>query len=132
MPVINIGPPTNHVPDPNRIPLEYPKFLHFADKPSVIVHSKEEECHVLGLPYDAPEDYAPLLTPESVNALANVVPSIPELPPIPTLTGENNEREMLLKIAEQRGFNVDRRWKTEKIRRAVEVQSEAIEQQASQ
>jgi hypothetical protein len=105
---LTIGPPTHHTPSPTPAEfVEYPKWLHFAGKPSVIVNDREEEKAALsGNPLQA--------APEPVRPIVNSAP-------VQTLQGVVDERASLLTIAEARGIKIDKRWKTEKIRRTIEA-----------
>jgi hypothetical protein len=42
---------------------------------------------------------------------------------IPSLVGANDEKEMLLKIAAEKGIKIDGRWRLPKLRKAVEAAS---------
>src|SRR4051812_41516218 len=106
MQLIHLEAPTGYSRPPNEAHPEFPKWLHFKDSSSVLVQSAAEEAAVLG---GGP-------APEPVGVIADPAP-------VPILVGENNERDMLLQIAEARGIRVDRRWKTPKIRAAVEAAS---------
>lgn len=106
MQLIRLESPTGYSRPPNEVHPEFPKWLHFKDGPSVLVQDAAEEAAVLG---GGP-------APEPIAAAV-------EIAPVPILVGENNERDMLLQIAEARGIRVDRRWKTPKIRAAVEAAS---------
>jgi hypothetical protein len=102
-----MNPPTGYVAPEAPAYQEYPKWLHFPDSPSVLVNDADEEAAVMS---GAP-------APEPVKE--NAPPA-----PIPTLVGGNDERSMLLKIAEERGIRVDGRWGTPKLRKAVEAASQ--------
>lgn len=97
-----MNPPTGYVAPESPAYQEYPKWLHFPDSPSVLVNDAEEESAVMA---GAP-------APEPVKEFTPVAP-------VPTLVGANDERAMLLKIAEEKGIRVDGRWKTDKLRKAV-------------
>ena len=103
-----VNPPTGYIKPLNEAHTEYPKYVHFPDgRPSVIVRDADEEAAVLaGASVSVPKPLPPVLAA-----------------PIPTLVGENDEKTMLLKIAQEKGIKVDGRWKLPKIRKAVEVAS---------
>lgn len=112
---MTIGPPTHHIPIPIGF-VEFPKWVHFEDKgkPSVLVSNAEEEKAVLaGSPLQAPAE--------------PVRPIVSSPAPIQTLQGMVDERASLLTIAEARSIKIDKRWKTDKIRRAVEAATETTE-----
>jgi hypothetical protein len=46
------------------------------------------------------------------------VPPAPE--PVAVLAGPNDEREVLIKLATERGIKIDKRWKTDRIRAILE------------
>jgi len=83
---------------------EYPKYIHLPKKIDVIVNSREEENAVLA----------------GAQIQRKERPTIEHDAPVPTLVGRNDERQMLLAIAEKRGIHVDMRWKTPKLRRVLE------------
>lgn len=100
-----VDPPTGYIRPPGEIHTEFPKYVHFPDgRPSVIVKDADEEA-----------------VARAGGSINTDTPTLPVHPaPIPTLVGENDEKAMLLKIAEEKGIKVDGRWKIAKIRKAVE------------
>lgn len=83
---------------------EFPKYVNLKKGISVLVNNaSEEEAVLAGSPLKKME--APIIINDA---------------PVPTLQGSNNERDMLLKIAESRGIYIDSRWRTPKIRRVMD------------
>lgn len=99
-----IEAPTGYTRPANEVHTEYPKFLHFPDKPSVIVQDAAEEQAVLAGAAPKP---APVVMP-------------PPVAPIPSLMGKNDEEAMLREIAAQRNIRIDGRWKLPRIRKELE------------
>lgn len=102
------------MPDPN--PAEFPKIVYSApmSKDFKIVNSPEEEAAF----------YAGLNTPETVTMTV----AVPEAPaPVVTLAGSNDEKEILLQIAKEKGIPVDGRWKIERIRATLEAAQPKVE-----
>lgn len=102
-----VAPASGYVKPLNEQHTEYPKFVHFEGRPSVIVHNTEEEmAATAGHPVE--------------HALAEtlVAPA-----PIPTLIGTNNEEAMLRTIAAEKGIHLDGRWRLAKIRKVIEAAS---------
>lgn len=106
MPLIleRINPPTGYARPPAEVHTEFPKWLHFSGKPSVLVDSTEEERRVLG---------------GGAVAVQHVEEAT--VAPVPSLVGQNDELTMLRKIAEERGIHLDGRWNVKKIRAKIEA-----------
>jgi hypothetical protein len=96
--------------------VEYPKWIHMSGYPSEIVQDAEGEAALLDRPAKSGD-----VTVALVGAKAEAVAQ-PIVEPIknPILTGWNNEREILLKIAKEKNIKVDARWKTDRIRETVD------------
>ena len=101
-----ISAPTGYVRPEGETPTEYPKWVHFKDKPSFIVNDAEQEAAAL-----AGEAVKPIKVAEVAAA------------PVPTLVGGNDEMAMLKKIAEEKGIRLDGRWNIAKVRKAVAAAS---------
>ena len=91
-----------HMPEGN--PSEYPKLIYEAPMSKnyrVVNSAAEEEAFLAG-------------------TVAPAVVAI-EAAPAPTvvLSGDNDERTILLALAKEKGVKVDARWKTDKIRAAM-------------
>lgn len=90
---------------------EYPKWVHMTGYPDQLAVDAEQEAELLRRP---PKE-------KPVEKLADVKPepvSAPE--PKQTLTGPNDEREILLQIAEEKNIRVDKRWGIGRLRATIE------------
>ena len=91
---------------------EYPKWIRMEGYEDALSQNADHEAELLARP---PRSAHGPLAPAPQPA----VPATPEAP-ARTLQGENDEREILLQIAEERGIKVDKRWRTERLRATVE------------
>ena len=111
MQLVYVNPPTGYVAPVSFAGTEYPKYVHFPDKPSVIVQDAEEEAAVIaGETIPEPRPAAPIAHPA----------------PIVSLVGANDEMTMLRKIAADKNIHLDGRWNVKKARVAVAVGVAAI------
>lgn len=108
MQLIYVDPPTGYIRPLNEPHTEYPKFVHIAGKPAVIVNDADEESAVRA----GGEPAAKVPEPEAQPA------------PVPVLVAVNDEEAMLRKIADEKGIRIDGRWKLPKIRKAVQAASQ--------
>ena len=104
---------------------EYPKWIHMTGYKSEIVQTAEDEAILRAR--------APVETQHS-----ELVKKLAEMPPAnfhaapqpadrsPVLAGPNDERELLLKIAEEKDIKVDRRWKLERLRNTIAKATEHL------
>jgi len=100
--ITTIQAPTFYAKPDNEQHAEYPKWVHFTDgRKSVIVHDATQE--------------AALNENGIIPAKVETVESAPAV----SLQGEVDERDMLIRLAADRGVKIDKRWNTYKIRAAL-------------
>ena len=87
--------------------VEWPKWVHMEGFKSVIAQNAEEEA---ALRARQPGDVVKAVDPQPVIIEA----------PARTLSGPNDEREILFQIAAEKNIKVDKRWKTDRIRTTIE------------
>lgn len=92
---------------PTSNPTQYPKWVYREPMgQGILARDAEEEARILA----AVEPPKP----------AEAAPVVAAPAPAVTLTGENDEREILLKLAGERNIKVDKRWNTDRIRAALD------------
>lgn len=97
---------------------DYPKWVRVKGYPDAIAKDAEEEAELLARPVrDVPAK--PVATPKE--PLVNPAKAgEAQMPPPRTLAGPNEERDILIQIAQEKGIKIDKRWKIERIRHALE------------
>lgn len=107
---------TNTVFQPNEYQ-EYPKWIHMEGYPSVIARDAAEEARLLARkpfdPKDPPQEQAQ-------------EPASNESAPTMVLTGRNDEKEILLQIAQERNIRVDKRWNMTRLRATIERETKDL------
>lgn len=119
-----------------RLPLEwfmyqkFPMWSHKEGEQSRLVHS-EEELKALGDDWSNPEYVSPGFGPCREmqeypkwvgDKLVHSAEEEAELaPPAVDEEPETDERAMLIRIAEEKGVKIDKRWSAEKLRAALEA-----------
>lgn len=102
--------------------VEFPKWVHMAGYPSVIAQDAAEEAVLRARPIPSDPVNALLQTPPETFHAGPPVP-----PPTTMLQGSNDAREMLWKIAAEKGIKIDKRWKlprlTAEMERAVPIEA---------
>jgi hypothetical protein len=104
----------SHMTLPTYTVHEYPKWIHMSGYPSVIAKDAEEEAALLARTPTSGD-----VTIQLQGAQADAV-AAPIVESGPTLQGPNDERELLLKIAEEKGIKIDKRWNLNRLRATVE------------
>lgn len=99
------------MPDPS--PSEYPKWVYMDGYPGVLADDAAQEAELLARSVKAKTD-KPIIIPQAK------APEVTPDPPKNILSGPNDEKEMLLKIAKEKGVAVDGRWKIDRIRATLE------------
>lgn len=100
----------------------WPKWVYpnGTKQPGVIVQDEEQEAAVLASAIPAPKLF---VTPEHIPEVP-VASSPPaeaiEVQNVVALDSVPNERDYLVSLATERGVKIDKRWKTEKIKAALE------------
>lgn len=94
---------------------EYPKWIHMSGYPSEIVPDAEAEAVLLARPAKS-GDVTVALQPAKADAIAQPIVDAPK----PILEDVHTERDLLIKAATENGIRIDKRWATDKIRKAIE------------
>jgi len=92
---------------------EYPKWIHMAGYTSVVVQNAEEEAVLRARPPIGDKLTAPVLS----EVIAEFSPKNIHDAPQPL-----DERSALMKVAEEHGIKIDRRWTTDRIKQTLEEQ----------
>ena len=92
----------SHMTVPTYTVHEYPKWVHMSGYPSVIAKDAEEEAALLARTPVSGDVSIPLQ-----GAQADAI-AAPIVEPPAILAGPNDEREILLKIAEEKGIEIGR------------------------
>ena len=108
------------LPEADQSLRDYPKWVHMKGYPDTLARDAEEEAELLKRPVREASEPSksiskpsePLLNPAKAGAAA--------MPPPRTLAGPNEEKHMLIQIAEEKGIKIDKRWKIERIRHALD------------
>ncbi len=93
----------------------YPKWVHMSGYESVIAQDAEVEAELLARPAKS-GDVTVQLEGAKAEAIAQPVMDAPA----PILEGVNTERDLLIKAAQDNDIKIDKRWTTDKIRKAIE------------
>lgn len=101
-----LSPPTGYVKPDDEVLSEYPKFLHFEGKPSIIAQSKAEEDKLLS--------GKEVVTANVTRIHVDIAP-IEDRNPVPI----TSEKDALISQANIRGVKIDKRWGTDKIKAAL-------------
>ena len=107
----------SHMTVPTYTVHEYPKWVHMSGYASVIAKDAEEEAALLARTPVSGDVSIPLQ-----GAQADAI-AAPIVEPPAILAGPNDERDLLIKIAEEKGIAIDKRWKTERIRATLDKAS---------
>jgi len=103
--------------------VEFPKWVYpvpGVSKNGVLVQDAEEEAAYFAAlannePAPAPKPVVPMATEDST--------------PTIVLTGNNDERELLMQIAKEKNIKVDARWRTERLRATIERETAHMDAQ---
>ena len=93
---------------------EYPKWVKMSGYAPVIAQDAEHEAELLAR---EPRSGDITIQLQGIQADASAA-EISQ--PTNILAGPNDERDMLIKIAEEKGIRIDLRWKTERIRATLD------------
>ena len=96
---------------------EYPKWIRMSGYAPALAKDAEHEAELLARPPVSGD-----VTVELQGAHADA-DAQPIAQPTNILTGPNDEREMLIKIAEEKNIKIDLRWKTDRIRATLDKAS---------
>ena len=107
----------SHMTVPTYTVHEYPKWIHMSGYASIIARDAEHEAELLARPPVSGDVSIPLQ-----GAQADAI-AAPIVEPPAILAGPNDERDLLIKIAEEKGIAIDKRWKTERIRATLDKAS---------
>ncbi len=102
------------MPDPDPSVRDWPKWVYMKGYPGVLARDAAHEAELLARPEK--EDAKPVSTQ---------VPAPPASAPVTTkpgivLAGPNDEKTMLLRIAEEQSIRVDKRWSLARLRGTIE------------
>lgn len=106
--------------EPDNSLRDYPKWVHMKGYPDIIAKDAEEEAMLLARPprEDLPKTEKPKQISEPLHNPAKA--GAAAMPPPRVLAGPNEEKHMLIQIAEEKGIKIDKRWKIERIRHALD------------
>lgn len=93
---------------------EYPKWIRMSGYAPIIAQDAEHEAALLAREPRSGDVTIPLQGTQADASAAEIAQ------PTNILTGPNDERDMLIKIAEEKGIRIDLRWKTERIRATLD------------
>lgn len=118
--ITNFHYSTMKMPEPDLSMRDYPKWVRVKGYPDAVAKDAAEEAELLARPVREVSEAAkpvavpkePLVNPAKAGAA--------QMPPPRTLAGPNEERDILIQIAQEKGIKIDKRWKIERIRHALE------------
>jgi hypothetical protein len=100
---------------------EYPKWIHMSGYPDILAQDAAEEAALLAR---SPKSGDVAVQLVGAQAEASAAPMGD--PPPHILTGTNDEREILIRIAKEKDIKIDARWKTDRIRATIERETKEL------